>query len=54
MQPELKEGELLKGIIIAKEDQVYETKQIVSKSKNSIFLGHLFSYKIQRVYAGLN
>lgn len=51
--PELKVGDLMKGIIIVKEDQEYEMKSIVSKSKNSIFLGHTFSYKIQGVYADL-
>jgi dihydroorotase len=53
-QPELKVGEVVKGMIIKKEGHVYESNLIVSKSKNSIFIGHSFHYKVAGVYHGLN
>jgi dihydroorotase len=53
-QPELKVGEVVKGMIIKKEGHVYESNSIVSKSKNSIFIGHSFHYKVAGVYHGLN
>lgn len=51
-QPELKVGEWMKGMIIKNESHVYESNSIFSKSKNSIFLGHSFSYKVAGVYHG--
>jgi dihydroorotase len=51
-QPELMVGEWMKGMVVKKETHVYESNSIVSKSKNSIFLGHSFSYKVAGVYHG--
>lgn len=53
-QPELKVGEVMKGIVITGEEKVYDSESIVSKSKNSIFLGHSFSHQIKGVFNGLN
>ena len=53
-QPELKAGEVVKGMIIKKESHIYESNSIVSKSKNSIFIGHSFHFKVAGVYHGLN
>ena len=49
-QPELKVGEVIKGMVIKKEANVYNAHSIVSKSKNSIFLDHTFQHKIVGVY----
>ena len=53
-QPELKVGEEMKGILLEKEKNTYEIDNIVSKSTNSIFIGHSFDYKIAGVFNGLN
>lgn len=52
--PELKVGEELKGMVLVKEKNTYEVANIVSKSTNSIFIGHSFDYKILGVFNGLN
>ena len=52
--PELKVGEELKGMVLVKEKNTYEVANIVSKSTNSIFVGHSFDYKILGVFNGLN
>jgi dihydroorotase len=52
-QPELKVGEYMKGMTVLNEDHIYDIKAIVSKSKNSIFIGHHFSYKIEGIYSHL-
>lgn len=53
-QPELKVGEQMKGILIANQEKGYRVEDIVSKSKNSIFLGYTFSHQIVGVFNGLN
>ena len=52
--PELKVGEEMKGLVIVPDSHVYTSKEIVSKSKNSIFIGHTLKYKILGVFNGLN
>jgi dihydroorotase-like cyclic amidohydrolase len=54
VQPELKVGEVMKGLVMAGEEKVYKLEDISSKSKNSIFLGHSFSHQIKGVFNGLN
>ncbi|MHA8073111.1 dihydroorotase [Aquirufa sp. HETE-40SA] len=53
-QPELKVGEEMKGMLLVKEKNTYEVANIISKSKNSIFIGHSFDFKIVGVFNGLN
>ena len=52
--PELIVGEEMKGLVIFPDSHVYTSKEIVSKSKNSIFIGHTLNYKILGVFNGLN
>jgi dihydroorotase len=52
-QPELRVGELIKGMLLSKKSTVYDSKDIVSKSKNSIFLGYTFKHQIVGVFNGL-
>lgn len=52
--PELKVGEVMKGLVIVPDSQVYSPAEIVSKSKNSIFIGHTMKHKILGVFNGLN
>jgi dihydroorotase len=52
-QPELQVGDFVKGMLMKKEDKVYSQVDIVSKSKNSIFLGHTFAHQIVGVFTGL-
>lgn len=54
VQPELKVGEEMKGIVLTHEMNIYKTVDIISKSKNSIFIGHSFDYKITGVFNGSN
>jgi dihydroorotase len=49
-QPELQVGNPMKGMTISQEDYLYDAKAIVSKSKNSIFIGHHLGFKIDSVY----
>lgn len=53
-QPELKVGEQMKGILVLNEEKGYREEDIVSKSKNSIFLGFTFSHQIVGVFNGIN
>lgn len=53
-QPELKVGEEMKGMIVERGKNTYEVADIVSKSTNSIFIGHPFDFKIVGVFNGLN
>jgi dihydroorotase len=53
-QPVLKVGDEIKGFVLTKENKVYAAADIVSKSKNSIFIGHSFEYQIKGVFNGLN
>ncbi len=53
-QPELKVGEEVKGMLVRTEKNTYEVVNIVSKSTNSIFIGHSFDHKIVGVFNGLN
>jgi dihydroorotase len=52
-QPELRVGEVMKGMVISQNNQEYSASQIVSKSKNSIFIGSTFSQRILGVFNGL-
>ena len=52
-QPELKIGDEMKGFVIQKNARQYAVSDIVSKSKNSIFIGHTFAYQISGVFHGL-
>jgi dihydroorotase len=52
--PELKVGETMKGFVIVPDSHVYTSKEIVSKSKNSIFIGHALEQKVIGVFNGLN
>ena len=53
-QPELKVGEEMKGMILVKDKNTYQVANIVSKSTNSIFIGHSFDYRIEGVFNGVN
>jgi dihydroorotase len=53
-QPELKVGEEVKGMLVGTEKNTYEVVNIVSKSTNSIFIGHSFDHKIVGIFNGLN
>ena len=51
--PELKVGEMMKGFVIVPDSHVYTSKEIVSKSKNSIFIGSTFQHRLAGVFNGL-
>ena len=44
----------MKGMLVGKEKNTYEVANIVSKSTNSLFIGHSFDHKIVGVFNGLN
>jgi dihydroorotase len=51
--PELKVGEMMKGFVVVPDSHVYTCKEIVSKSKNSIFIGSTFQHRLAGVFNGL-
>lgn len=51
--PVLKEGEMLKGMLLETNSHTYCSADIVSKSKNSIFIGHTMEHKMVGVFNGL-
>jgi dihydroorotase len=51
--PEMKVGEEMKGLVICSTAQEYTLADIVSKSKNSIFLGTTFAHQVVGVFNGL-
>jgi dihydroorotase len=53
-QPALEVGQFVKGMLVKQDPITYEASQIVSKSKNSIFIGHTFAYQIVKVFSGIN
>lgn len=51
--PELKVGETMKGFVIVPDAHVYASKDIVSKSKNSLFIGSTIQHRLVGVFNGL-